>query len=123
MSNPDLHSLLVRWTTLEPQRCRQQDDNHFQVLYLGYWLSATDQPASHGNIIAAVLAGCQDNQIYAYIDYTPRYENEKATVEVGCIPKRFCYREGDEVISFIPMLLLMEYLERLEEKITNPTNE
>ncbi|WP_178381643.1 hypothetical protein [[Phormidium ambiguum] IAM M-71] len=48
MSNPDLHSLLLQWTTLEPQRCRQQDDIHFEVQYLGHWLTITDQPVSHG---------------------------------------------------------------------------
>lgn len=119
MSNPDLHSLLLQWTTLEPQRCRQQDDIHFEVRYLDHWLTITDQPVSHGNIIAAVLAGCQENQIYCTIDYTPRYENIAATIEVGCIPKMFRYRDGDEVISSIPTLLLMEYLSRLQRRSDN----
>lgn len=113
MSDPDLRSLLSQWANLEPHRCRQQDENRFEVLYLGEWLAVTDQRASHGSIIAAVLAGCQDNQIYCSIDYTPRWEDQAATVEVGCIPKMFRYREGDEVISSIPVLLLVEYLERL----------
>lgn len=116
MSDPDLRSLLSQWANLEPQRCRQQGEKHFEVLYLGEWLAVTDQRANHGSIIAAVLAGCQDNQIHCAIDYTPRWEDQAATVEVGCIPKMFRYREGDEVISSIPMLLLVEYLERLRKR-------
>ena len=110
----ELQSLLSRWAAVEPQRCRQRDDFSFDVEYLGQWIAVTAQPISHGSIIAAVLAGCHDNNIHCEIDYTPRYEQRPATVEVGCIPKAFRWEEGEKVISSIPILLLEEYLERLE---------
>ena len=112
----ELRSLLSRWAAGEPQRCRQRDDFNFDVEYLGHWIAVSAQPISHGTIIASVLAGCQENNIHCEIDYTPRYEQQQATVEVGCIPKAFRWNEGEEIISSIPILLLEEYLERLEQR-------
>lgn len=62
-----------------------------------------------------MLAGCHENNIHCEIDYTPRYEQQPPTVEVGCIPKTFRWNVGEEIISSIPILLLEEYLERLEQ--------
>jgi hypothetical protein len=112
----ELRSLLSRWAAVEPQRCRQRDDFSFDVEYLGHWIAVSTQPISHGSIIASVLAGCQENNIHCEIDYTPRYEQQPATVEVGCIPKAFRWNQGEEIISSIPILLLEEYLERLEQR-------
>jgi hypothetical protein len=109
----ELRLLLSQWAAVEPQRCRQQDDDCFEVLYSDRWMEVTAQPASHGTIIAAVLEGCHSNQVYCEIEYTPRYEDQPPTIEVGCIYKAFRWDEGDEVIYSIPSLLLTEYLERL----------
>jgi len=114
MSDKELKSLLSRWAAVEPRRCRQRDDSTFDVEYLGHWIGVTAEPISHGAIIASVFAGCQEHNIHCAIDYTPRYEKQPAMVEVGCIPKAFRWDEGEEVISSIPILLLEEYLERLE---------
>lgn len=110
----ELRSLLSRWAAVEAQRCRQREDSSFDVEYLGHWIEVSANPASHGAIIASVFAGCQANNIHCVIDYTPRYEQKPAMVEVGCIPKAFRWDEGDEVVSSIPVLLLEEYIERLE---------
>jgi hypothetical protein len=112
----ELRSLLSRWAAVEPQRCRQRDDFSFDVEYLGHWIAVSAQPLSHGTIIVSVLAGCHENNIHCEIDYTPRYEQQPASVEVGCIPKTFRWNEGEEIISSIPILLLEEYLERLEQR-------
>ena len=114
MSERELSSLLSRWAALEPLRCRQRNDSSFDIEYLGDWIAINAQPISHGTIIASVLAGCQENNIHCEIDYTPKFEQQPAMVEVGCIPKAFRWDEGEEVISSIPVLLLEEYLERLE---------
>ncbi len=110
----ELQSLLAKWAAIEPQCCRRNSDSSFDVRYLSDWLKVTAQPASHGTIIAAVLSGCQDNQIHCEIDYTARYEDHAAEIQVGCVPGMFRYDLGDEAISSIPVLLLTEYLERLE---------
>lgn len=116
MSQPEheLHTLLVRWAELEPERCRLRDDAGFEVYYLSHWIAVTTQPISHGAIIAAVIGGCQENRVHCTIDYTPRYRDEPPTLEVGCIPRAGSYDSGDSVISSIPVLLLGEYLERME---------
>lgn len=114
MPEQELRSLLARWAAVEPQRCRQRDDSSFDVEYLGHWIAISAQRDSHGAIIASVLAGCQANNIHCAIDYTPRYEQQPATVEVGCVPKAFRWDQGEEVISSVPTPLLEEYLERLE---------
>jgi len=108
VSERELSSLLSRWAALEPQRCRQRDDLSFDVDYIGRWITVTAQPISHGAIMAAVLNGCHENSFHCEIDYTPKYEQQPATVEVGCIPKAFRWNEGEEVISSIPVLLLEE---------------
>jgi hypothetical protein len=77
-------------------------------------MPVTAQLFSHGAIIASLLAGCQENNIHCKIDYTPRYEQQPATLEVGCIPRAFRWDEGEENISSIAILLLEEYLDRLE---------
>jgi len=112
-SEQELQSCLSRWAAIEPRRCRRQDDASFEVQYLGHWMVVTPQPPSHGTIIAAVLGGCEDNRIHCAIGYEPRYKNEPATIEVGCIPKMFSFNRGDEVIASIPVLLLDKYLEQL----------
>jgi hypothetical protein len=63
----ELRSLLSRWAAVEPQRCRQRDDFSFDVEHLGHWITLTAQPIGHGAIIAAVLGGCQENEIYCSI--------------------------------------------------------
>jgi hypothetical protein len=110
----DLKSLLSQWAAVEPQRCRQKDDTRFDVQYSGQWLPVTDDSASHGSIIAAVLEACHNNRIYCCIEYTPRYEDEPPTIQVGCVHKAFLWDEGEEVISSIPSFLLTEYLEQLQ---------
>jgi hypothetical protein len=110
----ELHSLLSRWAAIEPARCRQRDETRFDVQYAGHWITVTDQPSSHGAIIVAVFEGCQAHRLHCAIDYTPRYEDHPATVEVGCVPRMFRWDEGDEVVFSIPALLLTEYLERLK---------
>ena len=112
----ELTSLLLRWAAIEAQRCRRRDEDSFEVLYLGCWMAVTADSAGHGPIIAAVLGGCEENRIHCEIDYTPRYEREPANISVGCIPRMFRFDEGDEVIASIFLLLLMEYLERLEDR-------
>jgi hypothetical protein len=79
----------------------------------------TAQRESQGAIIAAVLEGCHQNRIYCNIEYTPRYEDEQPTVQVGCIHRAFRWDEGEGVIYSIPNLLLTEYLEQLQEAETN----
>jgi hypothetical protein len=116
MQEEELPTLLAQWARMEPERCRKLDDLRFDVEYLGYWIPITALPISHGAIIASVLSGCQANRIHCEIDYTPRYEQQPATVEVGCIPRAFRWDEGEEIISSIPSLLLQEYLERLEQR-------
>ncbi|MEK6324752.1 MAG: hypothetical protein AABN33_24180 [Acidobacteriota bacterium] len=114
----ELRSLLSRWAAVEPKRCRQRNDFSFDVAYLGQWITVTVQAISHGAIIASVLAGCQENEIFCSIDYTPRYDQQPASVEVGCVFRAFRYAEGEEVISSIPGLLLKEYLEQLETSLS-----
>lgn len=113
----NLPTLLLHWSKAEPVRCRQNEDGSFRVMYLGEWLRVTSDPASHGTIIAAVLGGCQENLIYCEIEFTPRYQDYPNTLEIGCIHKMFRYREGEDVISSVPVLLLTEYLERLEKRM------
>lgn len=110
----ELKSLLSQWAAAEPQRCRRKDDDRFDVWYSAQWLPVTDNAESHGSIIAAVLEACHSNQIYCCIEYTPRYEDEPSTIQVGCVHKAFLWDEGEEVISSIPPFLLTEYLERLQ---------
>ncbi len=120
--NRELKPQLVQWATIEPQRCRQIDADHFEVLYAGQWLRVTERPPSHGLIIAAALEACWSRQIYCRIEYIPGYEDDPAEVRVGCIYKAFRYKyeeAGNEFINMIPALLLLEYLERLESINSN----
>lgn len=110
----ELKSLLSQWAAVEPQRCRQKDDTKFDVRYSGQWLPVSDDSASHGLIIAAVLEACHSNRIYCCIEYTPRYEDEPPAIQVGCVHKAFLWDEGEEVISSISPFLLTEYLEQLQ---------
>ncbi|NOT61247.1 MAG: hypothetical protein HOP19_13595 [Acidobacteria bacterium] len=120
--NRELKPQLVQWATVEPQRCRQTDANHFEILYAGQWLKVTDQPPSHGLILAATLEACWSRQIYFRVEYFPSYEDDPAEIRVGCIYKTFRYtneEEGREFIGMIPALLLLEYLERLQDTDSN----
>ncbi|MBI1763273.1 MAG: hypothetical protein HYR56_17755 [Acidobacteria bacterium] len=114
----EIEALLAKWATAEPQRCRKVD-GQFEALYFGNWLKVDAARAHHGNIIAAVLDACHANSIYCEIEYTPRYEKQPPSIEVGCIPKMFRWDEGDEVIASIPELLLTEYLERVDKRPLN----
>jgi hypothetical protein len=112
-ATPGLPALLSQWAATEPERCRQVDDFGFEVRYAACWLKASADPGGHGAIIASVLEGCQQHQIYCDIEFTPRDEEQPPTVEVGCVHKVFRWDEGDEAVYAIPTLLLAEYLERL----------
>jgi hypothetical protein len=115
--NRELKPQLAQWAIVEPQRCRQIDADHFEVLYAEQWFNVTDQPPSHGLIIAAALEACWSRQIYCQIEYSPGYQDDPAEIRVGCIYKAFRYtfeEESREFIQMIPALLLLEYLERLE---------
>ena len=114
MANHELKQLLSQWAAIEPHRCRQKDDGQFDVLYAGHWAAATAESADHGALIASILEGCHANKIYCNIEYTPAFEDESPTVQVGCIHRAFRWDEGDEAIYSIPQLLLTEYLERLQ---------
>jgi hypothetical protein len=111
-----LQSLLLNWSKAEPSRCKQIEEDSFVVLYLGEWLPASSKTNTHGNIIVSVLEGCQENAIYCEIEFTPRYEDDPATLQVGCIHKMFRYREGEAIINSVPELLLTEYLERFTDR-------
>jgi hypothetical protein len=114
MVDHELIQLLLQWSATEPHRCQQKDDRNFDVLYAGQWMAVTAEPASHGALIASILEGCHANKIYCNIEYTPAFEDELPTVQVGCIHRAFRWDEGDEAIYSIPKLLLTEYLERLQ---------
>jgi hypothetical protein len=110
-----LGSLLSKWSVLEPDRCRRKDTTSFKVLYADNWMEVTSDSTSHGLIVAAAMEGCHKNRIYFNIDYTPEHKEQSAQIEVGCIPKMFRWDKGDDVVYNIPILLLEEYLDRLQK--------
>lgn len=114
MVDHELKQLLSQWAGSEPYRCQQKDDSHFDVLYVSRWMAVTADSASHGTLTASILEGCHANKIYCNIEYTPAFEDESPTVQVGCIHRAFGWDEGDKAIYLISKLLLTEYLERLQ---------
>ncbi len=114
LDEDDLQSLLTYWAKVEPQRCHHLEGDCFEVKYYDQWITVKPNTASHGAIIAAVLEACQEHSIYCKLEFSPRYEEEPNTIQVGCIHKVFRYREEDDVIAYTPLLLLTEYLEQLE---------
>lgn len=113
---PQLPSLLKKWATLEPQRCRQRNQTSFEVLYQGDWYSVADYPGSHGMLIAAILDSCEINRIYCQIEYSPRDLPQAPVLRASCLPKTSRWREGDRLTSQLPALLLIEYLEKLAQQ-------
>ena len=117
LDEENLQSLLAYWARIEPQRCHYLEDDCFEVKYYDQWIAVKPDITSHGAIIAALLHACQEHSIYCKLEFTPRYEETPHTIQVGCIYKVFRYREEDDVITDIPLLLLTEYLERLENRL------
>lgn len=113
---PQLTSLLKKWATLEPQRCRQRNQTSFEVLYQGDWYSVADYPGSHGMLVAAILDSCEINQLYCQIEYSPHTPHQPPQLNVTCQPKTFQQQEGDRLTPQLPNLLLIEYLEKLAPK-------
>ncbi len=110
----ELKLWLIRWAKAEPERCRRGKDSIFELLCAGKWLPVNLQPEDYGLILGSLLTGCHDHRIYCCIEYEPQYNDRPPTVSVGCIPRMFAWNDGDEAIASIPILLLEQYLERLQ---------
>jgi len=115
MEKLHLPSLLAKWATLEPDRCRLRPPATFEVIYQGDWYSVADYPGSHGMLFAAILDSCEQNGIYCAIAYHPgKLQQQRSRLEVSCFPKSFRWRSGDQLTGKLPALLLGEYLAQLE---------
>ncbi|MGK7901784.1 MAG: hypothetical protein AB4352_10285 [Hormoscilla sp.] len=109
-----LPSLLAKWATLEPDRCRLRPPATFEVIYQGDWYSVADYPGSHGMLFAAILDSCEHNGIYCAIAYHPGDLQQRSRLEVSCFPKSCRWRSGDHLTAKLPALFLGEYLAQLE---------
>jgi hypothetical protein len=105
--------LLERWANLEPERCRPEGGNIFEVLYQGEWYPVSSHhPASHGTLISALLEACQARDYLYSIERVPRGDSDATPQILVGVGMRDAWRskEGDRLAHLVPELLLSEYL-------------